>query len=227
MTLTACLRRVVEILDEAGVPYMLTGSLASAYYAVPRAILDIDLVIETAASGIERVVQGLRDAGCYVDRDAALEAWHTQGQFNAIEPDSGWKVDVIVRKDRSYNKAELERRERASLLGVEVAIASLEDVPIAKLEWSRPGDSALQRRDVMQLLERTWDRLDHAYLERWISESGLESEWSEARKRVTGPTQKGHWRRAAGQHFWVPARAACGSLRPNRPTNDQPTAAAG
>jgi hypothetical protein len=42
MTLTALLRRVVEVLDEAGVPYMLTGSLASAYYALPRATQDID-----------------------------------------------------------------------------------------------------------------------------------------------------------------------------------------
>jgi hypothetical protein len=47
-------------------------------------------VIETEAQGIARVVQGLRDAGCYVDGDAALEAWRTQGQFNAIEPGSGW-----------------------------------------------------------------------------------------------------------------------------------------
>ena len=188
MTLTAFLRKLVEILDEAGVPYMLTGSLASAYYAVPRATQDVDLVIETDVPGVERVVQGLRDAGCYVDRDAALEAWYTQGQFNAIEPDSGWKVDIIVRKDRTYSKTEFERRERASLLGAEVSIASLEDVLIAKLEWSRLGDSALQRRDVIQLLERTWDRLDHPYLERWITELGLEAEWREARERATPAT---------------------------------------
>lgn len=84
--------------------------------------------------------------------------------FLAIEPDSGWKVDVIVRKDRSYSKTEFERRERASPFGVEVATAGLEDVLIAKLERGRLGDSALQRRDVIQLLERTWKRLDHAYL---------------------------------------------------------------
>jgi len=185
MTLATLLRRVIQILDEAGVPYMLTGSLASAYYAVPRATQDIDLVVETEAAGVERVVRGLREAGCYVDHDAALEAWRSRGQFNAIDPESGWKVDVIVRKDRPYSKAEFARRERASMLGVEVAIARLEDVLIAKLEWSRLGDSALQRRDVVRLLERTWSRLDHGYLERWILELGLESEWSAARRRMT------------------------------------------
>jgi len=184
MTLAAFLQRVIQILDEAGVPYMLTGSFASAYYAVPRATQDIDLVVETEAEGMEQLVRGLREAGCYVDRDAALEAWRSRGQFNAIDPESGWKVDVMVRKDRPYSQAEFARRRRASLLGVEVAIASLEDVLLAKLEWSRLGDSALQRRDVVQLLDRTWNHLDREYLERWIPELGLESEWVQARAQV-------------------------------------------
>ncbi len=184
MSLAAFLRRVAEILDEAGVPYMLTGSLASAYYAVPRATHDLDVVIAAEEPGIERIVQGLLTAGCYVDRDAALEARRTHGQFNAIDPESGWKVDLIVRRDRPYSRTEFERRERVTLLGVEVAVASLEDVLIAKLEWGRLGDSALQRRDVVQLLERTWEQLDQSYLKKWVTELALQSEWDEARMQV-------------------------------------------
>jgi hypothetical protein len=184
VSLAAFLRRVAEILDEAGVPYMLTGSLASAYYAVPRATQDLDVVIAAEEPGIERIVQGLLTAGCYVDRDAALEARRTHGQFNAIDPESGWKVDLIVRRDRPYSRTEFERRERVTLLGVEVAVASLEDVLIAKLEWGRLGDSALQRRDVVQLLERTWEQLDQSYLKKWVTELALQSEWDEARMQV-------------------------------------------
>ena len=180
MSLAAFLERVVEVLDEAGVSYMLTGSLASAFYAVPRATQDIDVVIEAERDGIDRLVQGLLAAGWYADRDAALEAGQGQSQFNAIEPDTGWKADFIVRKDRAYSREEFSRRERISLLGVELAVASLEDVLIAKLEWSRLGDSALQRRDVAQLLERTWQRVDRAYVDKWVSELGLEAEWQTA-----------------------------------------------
>jgi len=180
VSLAAFLERVVAVLDEAGVSYMLTGSLASAFYAVPRATQDIDVVIEAERDGIDRLVQGLLAAGWYADRDAALEAWQGQSQFNAIEPDTGWKADFIVRKDRAYSREEFSRRERISLLGVELAVASLEDVLIAKLEWSRLGDSALQRRDVAQLLERTWPRVDRAYVDKWVSELGLEAEWRTA-----------------------------------------------
>jgi len=180
VSLAAFLARVVEVLDKAGVSYMLTGSLASAFYAVPRATQDIDVVIEAQRDGVERLIEGLLAAGWYADRDAALEAWQGQSQFNAIEPDTGWKVAFIIRKDRAYSREEFSRRERISLLGVDLAIASLEDVLIAKLEWSRLGDSALQRRDVAQLLERTWQRVDRAYVERWVTALGLEGEWQTA-----------------------------------------------
>jgi len=184
VSLTAFLKRVVGILEEAGVRYMLTGSLASAYYAVPRATQDLDVVIEAEESDIEKIVEGLAEAGWYVDRDAALEAHRTRGQFNAIDPTSGWKADLIVRRDRPYSRVEFDRRQQISLFDVEVAIASLEDVLIAKLEWSQLGDSALQRRDVIQLLERAWDQIDQAYVARWVPELGLEGEWEEARDQV-------------------------------------------
>ena len=45
MTAPDVFRRVVRTLEAAGIPYMLTGSFASAYHGVPRATQDIDLVI--------------------------------------------------------------------------------------------------------------------------------------------------------------------------------------
>ena len=177
MSLKAFFQTVVEILDRADVPYMLTGSLAAAYYAVPRATQDLDVVIEAERSGIERVVHGLRSAGLYVEQEAALEAQKVQGQFNAIDPSSGWKVDLIVRKDREYSQVEFGRRQQVRLLDVEVSIASLEDVLISKLEWSEIGDSALQRADVLQLLQRRWGDFDHSYVETWVGTLGLEDAW--------------------------------------------------
>jgi len=52
VSLASFLERVVEVLDGVAVPYMLTGALASAFYAVPRATRDIDVVIEAQKEGI-------------------------------------------------------------------------------------------------------------------------------------------------------------------------------
>ena len=185
MSLAEFLRTVVGLLDDSGIPYMLTGSMASAYYAVPRATQDLDVVIAADERGMERIIQDLLARSWYVDPEAAQEARRERGQFNAIDPAGGWKVDFIVRRDRAYSRVEFQRRQRVTLLDVEVSIASLEDVLIAKLEWSDLGDSALQRRDVVQLLERTWDRLDRPYVEKWIHELGLGDEWSRALKRAS------------------------------------------
>jgi hypothetical protein len=186
LSLAEFLRQVVEVLEDAGIPYMLTGSLASAYYATPRATQDIDLVIDAGAEALERAVAGLGEAGYYVDRGAALDALASHGQFNAIDASAGWKVDFIIRRDRAFSRTEFERRETASLLGVDVSLASLEDVLIAKLEWSKLGDSELQRRDVVQLLERAGPRLDMPYVERWVAALDLSEEWDDAKQRVSG-----------------------------------------
>jgi predicted nucleotidyltransferase len=177
VSLAAFIQTVAAILEKADVPYMLTGSLAAAYYATPRATQDVDLVIDASEEGIERLVDGLHDSGFYVDRAAALNAWRTRSQFNAIDPDSGWKVDLIVRKDRAFSEVEFERRARAEVLGLEVSLASLEDVLLAKLEWAKMGDSEFQRTDVVRLLERAGGQLDREYVEAWVSELGLKHEW--------------------------------------------------
>lgn len=187
MSLAAFLQEVVGVLEAARVPYMLTGSLAAAYYATPRATQDIDVVVAPDEAGVRRVVEGLSAAGYYVDVGAALEALKTRGQFNAVDPDTGWKVDLIVRRGRDFSRTEFQRRTAASLLGVEVSLASLEDVLLAKMEWAKLGDSELQRRDVVQILERASERLDVPYVERWVQKLGLADEWERARASRDAP----------------------------------------
>ncbi|HEV8672743.1 MAG TPA: hypothetical protein VGX21_01745 [Methylomirabilota bacterium] len=40
------LKSVARRLDDLGIPYMVTGSMATSYYAVPRMTRDIDIVVE-------------------------------------------------------------------------------------------------------------------------------------------------------------------------------------
>lgn len=184
MSLARFLRTVVGILDETGVPHMLTGSLAAAYYATPRATQDVDVVIDVRSDDVQRLVDRMLANGFYVDRTAALDAHRSRGQFNAIDPEGGWKVDLIVRKDRPFSETEFGRRQTAELLGIEVSLATIEDVLLSKLEWSRLGDSELQRRDVLQLLERAGDRIDRQYVDRWVDELDLSGEWEAIQDRL-------------------------------------------
>ena len=43
------LNRLVELFAGAGIPFMVTGSMASAHFGEPRSTLDIDIVIDPTA----------------------------------------------------------------------------------------------------------------------------------------------------------------------------------
>lgn len=169
MTFAELLADVIERLDRAAVPYMITGSLASTFHGEPRATRDIDIVIDPSPAGLERLVDGLRDGGFYVDRDAAEDALRDRTAFNAIG-DAAAKVDFIVRRDRPFSREEFARRRRVDLLGTPGFIASVEDVILAKLEWAAATGSDRQLRDVAAMVAVSGDGLDSAYLTTW---SGL------------------------------------------------------
>jgi len=115
-----------------------------------------------------------------VSEEAALDAFERQGQFNAIVLESGWKVDLILRKERAFSRSEFERRELATIDETQVFVATAEDTIVAKLEWARAGESERQLRDVVGILELRGPDLDVAYIERWVAELGLRAEWEQA-----------------------------------------------
>lgn len=187
MTLESFLRRVVGIVERVDVAYMLTGSLAAAYYATPRATRDVDLVIAVTLDEVGVLVEELDDAGFYVDLEAAREAVRQQGQFNAIDPDSGWKVDWIVRRNRPFSIEEFERRRRVETMGLVLPMVTPEDLIVAKLEWARMGASELQLRDAAAILAEHGHDLDRDHLERWIEELGLGREWEQVCEETDQP----------------------------------------
>lgn len=177
------------VLDRVGVPYMLTGSLAASYHGAPRSTQDIDLVVEASVALLLEVGAELRAAGLYVSDDAIREAHASRGMFNAIDPESGWKVDLIVRKDRPFSRAEFESRREIEFLGLGLSIVSAEDLIIAKLEWARLGNSERQLRDVAEILGVQGSRLNVTRIEEWTAMLELESEWTLAREIANPSTE--------------------------------------
>src|SRR5262245_36607212 len=100
------IRRVVHALEAAAVPYMLTGSFASSFHGAPRTTQDIDLVIAPTLGSLDALLREFPDTDYYVSRDAAVQAYGVEGLFNVIDFSSGWKIDLIVRKSRSFSVEE-------------------------------------------------------------------------------------------------------------------------
>lgn len=175
------LARIVAALDAAGVPYMIAGSLASTHYALPRSTFDIDIVIKPDRASLTSFVEGLAPDSYYVDMSTALEAFRLQRQFNVIDMATGWKVDLIIRRDRPFSVEEFRRRVSSEMFGVSIYVATAEDTVVAKLEWARiGGGSERQLRDVREIVDARGDMLDRAYVIRWVDALGLRDEWTRA-----------------------------------------------
>ena len=167
---------VTDRIEGAGIPYMVTGSLAANYYAVPRMTRDIDLVVDLSADDVDRFC-ALFAGEFYVDPDAARAA--VVERVNLIHEAYVVKVDCIVRKDSEYHRTEFRRRRRASVEGRELALVAPEDLIISKLDWMRQSRSEVQLADVRNLLASVPD-LDRRYLAHWIDRLGLGALYREA-----------------------------------------------
>lgn len=175
--------RVKQLLEAAGIPFMVAGSFASTAHGLPRSTQYLDLIIDPpSAAELEALLASMPADQYYVDADTARDALRQRSMFNLIDLASGWKVDLILRKNRTFSRDEFARRTKMTVLGVPVFVASAEDTIVAKLEWSKQsGGSERQRRDVAGILANAGDALDRAYIERWVRDLSLDDEWKAAR----------------------------------------------
>ena len=164
-------------LEAAGLPFMVTGSMALAYYATPRMTRDIDIVVALSPSTLASLPNALAD-DFYIDPDYALDAIRGERIFNLMHLASAIKIDLIVRKSSEYRQLEFSRRQAINLGSVPTWIVSREDLILSKLEWSKESASEIQRRDIVQLLTGS---VDWEYLLHWATVLGVQSTLQELR----------------------------------------------
>jgi hypothetical protein len=176
------IRAICTALEQAAIPYMIGGSVASSIHGPHRSTNDVDIVIAPTAAQLEQFLGAVSDY--YVSRPAALAAFQRCSMFNVIDAPSGHKADLVFLKPRSYSQTELSRRTRVEFAGHEIYVASPEDVILSKLEWSKMGESERQFRDAANVALTKWHSLDFAYLENWAVELDVVEGLNELKRQV-------------------------------------------
>ncbi|MEM6275171.1 MAG: nucleotidyl transferase AbiEii/AbiGii toxin family protein [Myxococcota bacterium] len=168
---------VIRRFEDAGIDYMVVGSVASIVYGQPRMTHDMDLVIDAPGAAATRIAELFPDDEFYVPPIEVLRAeWVQKGQFNLIHHESGLKIDVIIRKSSEHAVEEFARRRRVPFIGdAKVVMASPEDVILKKLSYFREGGSEKHLTDIRGILAEA--DLDQPYLERWLEALSLRREW--------------------------------------------------
>lgn len=173
MTPEGALRIVLNLLEECAIPYMITGSFAGNIHGVPRATHDADIVIETNLKSLIYFIDKL-DEDFHADPEAAQDAWDGNQMFNIIHMPTGFKIDLIFKKTRSFSKEEFIRRQQNLFLGQLRWFTTAEDIILIKLEWSKIGQSERQFNDALNVAKVQGEALDHDYLLKWAKELSVD-----------------------------------------------------
>jgi hypothetical protein len=68
------LKRVVRVLDDNGIDYMLTGSMASSLQGDPRSTHDIDIVVALTMDKVPPLLKAFPPPRFYLDEHSIREA---------------------------------------------------------------------------------------------------------------------------------------------------------
>ena len=186
-------------LDEAGMTYMVTGSVAAMVYGEPRLTNDIDRVasgsfIKATRRGIVLELARARAAQlaalfpaaqfyCPPEEVLLIEAGRPhRGHFNLVHHATGYRADVYLRGKDTLRAWGLARRRRLDL-GEEgtMWVAPPEYVIVRKPEFHREGGSAKHLADGQGVLEVSGESVDTRSVNDWVERLGLGSQWAEAR----------------------------------------------
>jgi Nucleotidyl transferase of unknown function (DUF2204) len=176
----ALLKDIARRLEDAGIEYMMTGSMALAFYSTPRMTRDIDIILQVSYADVGKIV-ALFKKDFYIEENSVRQAVRDQSMFNIIHHESVLKVDFIIRKDEEYRKEEFLRKRKITIEGSQVSIVSPEDLVLSKLVWAKTSQSALQLRDVKQMMLNV-KQIDHEYLTKWSKTLGVEELLTSVRK---------------------------------------------
>lgn len=136
-------------LAEADVEFVVVGGLALNAWGVIRGTKDVDVVVAPDIENLKRIAEVAVACGGHVQQGEALlgsaisiASALANGEQVAIETDLG-RLDVVQGLDGVPSYADLRSRaSEAEILGVAVAVCSLEDLKTMKKAAGRTRDLA-------------------------------------------------------------------------------------
>lgn len=172
------LKKVIQILDQCGIQYMITGFFFLILLGEPRSTHDIDIVIAIQKSQIMKLVENFPSPDFYLDEDSILDAINRQTMFNLIDTNTGDKVDFWILTNDSFDQSRFSRKISEEFMGLKMQVSCQEDTILAKLRWAKlSGGSEKQFTDAIRVYEVQYEKLDMDYLEHWVKELDVESLW--------------------------------------------------
>jgi hypothetical protein len=176
--------RVVEILNQHHIPYMLVGSLSTNFHSVVRSTKDADIVVQSdlgeAARSIARECDSLR-----LDPQYGFESvTATRKLVLRAQGGEDFVVELFGISDDPHDQERFRRRVCVDWFGRPTWIASAEDALVTKLRWSQHTGREKDIADARNLIASKGDTLDWPYVESWCDRHSTRELLDKLRKQV-------------------------------------------
>lgn len=163
--IAALIKRIAQHLDTNEIPYMVIGGQAVLLYGTPRLTRDIDITLGIDTDQFAAIDELCRDLDLRVlTNDPEQFAVQTK-VLPAEDAATRIRVDFIF-SFTPYVRQALGRTNEVIMEGYPVKFASREDLVIHKMIAAR----AIDLEDVRHILAKSKQRIDLAYINRWLSE---------------------------------------------------------
>jgi predicted nucleotidyltransferase len=162
------LAQVAAVLNDAGIDYVVTGSVVTSVYGEPRYTQDVDIVVAADPRLGEALARVFAPPRYYVDAQDVNESLRKGLICNLIDTDVAEKVDFHPLKAEPFERSFFDRRRKVLYAGVELWFPSAEDAILSKLRWARAtGDGERHVRDARAVFHVQGPALDQDYLREW------------------------------------------------------------
>jgi hypothetical protein len=159
----------VQRLEEAGIDYMLTGSVSMIRFAMARMTNDIDIVVELGPHDARRIIDAFDKDYC-VPIEKVEGAIRQRSIFNVLSNETLIKIDLAIKKDTAFHRHAFSQRERATIWDVDLWAIQRDDLIVSKLYWAKDSHSEMQTRDVAGIMLNGYD---HDYVSSWVEQLGV------------------------------------------------------
>ncbi len=174
--------KVLALLNENEIDYMVTGSLVSSIQGEPRATHDVDILVNITPAAIPALVNAFLPPDYYLSQSAIEEAILHKSMFNLLDTTEGDKADFWILTDEPFDQSRFRRKQEERILGISMKISTPEDTILMKLHWAKlSGGSEKQFTDALRVYEVQHRNLDIDYMEKWAQALHIRELWKKVK----------------------------------------------
>jgi hypothetical protein len=175
---------LVGVLEALAIPYMVSGSLATNVYGVPRATDDGDFVIELPPGGRIAAIAGALPEAIRLEPQVQFETVTASRMHVCTVAESAFRMELFLLTDDPYDRERFDRRYRLALPFGAVWMPTVEDVIVTKLLWAVRAGRLKDQDDCRGVIALQGKHVDWEYVCRWCDRHGSRGLLDEIRRAI-------------------------------------------